>query len=80
MRAELSGLDQAVADAPADEELTILTDSLSSIQKLENLQRKDFPEWLHGHPEKVLLDCLVARLNERARAKVLTRVIKVPVQ
>ena len=78
MRAELSGLDQAVADAPADEELTILTDSLSSIQKLESLQRKDFPEWLHGHPEQVLLESLVARLNERARAKVLTRVIKVP--
>ena len=75
MRAELSGLDQAVADAPADEELTILTDSLSSIQKLESLQRKDFPEWLHGHPEKVLLESLVARLNERTRAKVLTRVI-----
>ena len=44
MRAELSALDQAVADAPADEDLTILTDSLTSLQKLQNLQRRDWPE------------------------------------
>ena len=84
MRAELSKLDQVVADAPADKDLTILTvrvtDSLSSIQKLERLQRRDFREWLHGHPEKLLLECLrlVARLNERTRKNVLTRFIKVP--
>ena len=55
MRAELSGLDQVVADTPADEDLTVLTDSLSSLQKLESLQRRDFPELLHGNQEKVLL-------------------------
>ena len=44
------GYDQVVADAPAGEDLTVLTDSLSSLQKLESLQRRDFPEWLHGHP------------------------------
>ena len=55
MRAELSGLDQAVADAPLDQDLTILTDSLASMQKLEALQRKDFPELLHCHQERALL-------------------------
>ena len=65
-------------DVPADEERTVLTDSLRSMQKLQSLQRRDFPEWLHVHPEKVLLESLVARLNERARRKVPTRFIKVP--
>ena len=78
MRAELSGLDQAVADAPLDQDLTILTDSLASMQKLEALQRKDFPEWLHCHPERALLESVVARINVRAKARVLTRVVKVP--
>ena len=62
MRAELSALDQVVADALADEELTVLTDSLSSMQK--DMQRRDFPEWLHSHPEKVLLESLVVRARE----------------
>ena len=78
IRAELSALDQVMADAPADENLIVLTDSLSSMQKLQSLQRRDFPEWLHGHQEKVILESLVARLNERARRKVPTRFIKVP--
>lgn len=78
MRAELSGMDQAIADAPIDKDLTILTDSLASMQKLEALQRKDFPEWLHGHPERALLDSVVSRVNERASARVLTRFVKVP--
>ena len=73
-----SALDQAVADAPADEDLTLLTDSLTALQKLQNLQRRDWPEWLHGHPEQELLESLVARLNERARKQILTRLVKVP--
>ena len=69
MRAELAHLTRQwlVADAPADEDLTLLTDSLTALQKLQNLQRRDWPEWLHGHPEQELLESLVARLNERAR-------------
>jgi hypothetical protein len=51
MRGELSGIDAAVADAPGEEDLTILTDSLTSIQKLASMQRQDFPERLNGHPE-----------------------------
>ena len=54
MRAELSGLDEAVADAPLDQDLTILTDSLASMQKLKASQRKGFPEWLHCHPSDAI--------------------------
>ena len=81
MQAELSALDQVVrthSHTPADEELTVPTDSLCSIQKLQSLQRRDFPEWLLSRPEKVLLESLVARLNERSRRKVSTRLIKLP--
>ena len=78
MRAELSGLDQAIVDAPLEEDLTLLTDSLSSIVKLMNMQRIDFPEWLYGHPERALLESVVRRINERSRAQVITRIIKVP--
>ena len=58
MRSELSGLDQALADTLAENDLTLLTDSLSSITKLMSMQRQDFPEWLHGHPEKILLESI----------------------
>ena len=77
-RGEISGIEAAVDDAPGDEELTILTDNLSSIQKLAGMQRQDFQEWLDGHPEKALLESLVQRINERARAQVFARIIKVP--
>jgi hypothetical protein len=78
MRGELSGINAAVADAPGDEELTILTDSLTYIQKLAGMQRQDLQEWLNGHPEKALLESLVQRINERTRAQVFTCFIKVP--
>jgi hypothetical protein len=41
MRGELSGIDAAVADAPGEEDLTILTDSLTSIQA--SIQRAGLP-------------------------------------
>ena len=76
MRGELSGIAAAVADAPGDEELTILTDSLTAIQKLAGMQRQDFQEWQNDLPEKALLESLVQQINERARAQVFTRIIK----
>ena len=51
MRAELSALDQVVSDAPAHDELTVLTDNLSSMQKLQDMQRRDFSEWLTVAPQ-----------------------------
>ena len=78
MRGELSGMDAVVADAPGNEDLTILADSLASIQKLACMQRQDSQEGLNGHSEKALLESLVRRMNERARAQVFTRTIKVP--
>ena len=53
-------------------------DSLTSLQKLQNIQRRDWLEWLYGHPEHVLLESLVSLLNERARKQVLTLLVKVP--
>ena len=78
MRAELSGLDQAIADAPAQEDLTLLTDSASSIKKLMHMQRRDFAEWLYDHPDGVLLSSIARRVNERAQGRVMTRFVKVP--
>ena len=49
--AELSALDQVVSDAPAHDELTVLTDNLSSMQKLQDMQRRDFSEWLTVAPQ-----------------------------
>ena len=77
MRAELSALDAVVADAPLQTEVTMLTDSLASMEKLEALQRKDFPEWLHGHPERALLESVVTNINRRAAAGAMTRFVKV---
>jgi hypothetical protein len=37
MRSELSAMDELVADSPGHMDLTILTDSLAGIQKLESL-------------------------------------------
>jgi hypothetical protein len=71
-------MDEAVADTARDKELTILTNSRSSIQKLVSMQRQDFPEWLHCHPERALLESFVRRINERAHAQAFTRIIKVP--
>jgi ribonuclease HI len=75
MRGELSSIDAAVADAPGDEELTILTDSF---QKLAGMKWQDIREWLNGHPEKAFLESLVQRIIKRARAQVFTHIIKVP--
>lgn len=76
MRAELSAI--AVEDAPVVEDLTILTDSLSSIVKLQAMQRRGFPEWLHVHPETTILLSVVGKVNARARAGVHTGLVKVP--
>ena len=47
---ELTGVALACEDSPIDEDLTILTDSLSGMRLLKSLQRRDFPLWLYRHP------------------------------
>ena len=43
LRPELTGIAIALEDCPGEEDLNILTDSLSSMRLLRSMQRGDFP-------------------------------------
>jgi ribonuclease HI len=43
IRPELTAITIALEDCPEEEDLNILTDSLSSMRLLKSLQRRDFP-------------------------------------
>ena len=77
LQLELAGVTLALEDCPQDEDLNILTDSLSSMLLLNSLQRKDFPLSLYRHPARQLLIYAVRLLNRRADAGSITRFIKV---
>jgi ribonuclease HI len=77
IRPELTGIALAVEDCPGEEDLNILTDSLSSMQLLRSMQRGDFPLSLYRHPARQLLVHVVKLLNRRAEAGRATRFIKV---
>ena len=77
LRPELTGIAIALEECPEDEDLNILTDSLSSMLLLKSLQRRDFPLSLYRHPVRQLLIHVVQRLNRRAAAGHVTRLIKV---
>ena len=51
IRPELTGISLAVKECPVEENLNILTDSLSALQLLRGMQLKDFPLGLHRHKE-----------------------------
>ena len=55
----------------------MLTDSLSALQLLRGMQRKDFPLGLHRHTARHLHVQVVRRINQRAAAGSVTRLIKV---
>lgn len=74
---ELSGIAVAAERSPTDEDLTILTDSKSSLQMLRGMQRQDFPVFLHRRAERRILERVVRALNHRAEAGVRTRLVKV---
>ena len=74
---ELTSIGMACKDSPIDEDLTILTDSLSSTNLLKSTQRKDFPLWLCRHAERQLLTHVVGLINRRAVAGATTRFVKV---
>jgi hypothetical protein len=74
---ELSGLAIAAERSPTDEDLTILSDSKSSLQMLRGMQRQDFPVFLHRMAERRILERVVRALNHRAEAGVRTRFIEV---
>ena len=77
IRPELTGIALAVEDCPREEDLNILTDSLSAMKLLSSMQRKDFPLSLYRHPVRQLLVHVVRLLNQRAEAGRTTRFIKV---
>ena len=77
LRPELTGIALACEASPMDEDLTILTDSLSGMCLLKSMQRKDFPLWLYRHPERQLLIHLARLINGRAASNVATRFVKV---
>jgi hypothetical protein len=67
----------AQEDCPGEEDLNILTDSLSSMRLLKSMQRGDFPLSLHGHAARQLLVQVVKLTNRRGEAGLITRFIKV---
>ena len=67
----------ACEDCPLTEDLNILTDSLSSMALLKNLQRRDFPLWLYRHPMRQLATYVTNLINKRTAASVTTRLIKI---
>ena len=77
IRPELTGIALALEDCPGEEDLNVLTDSLSSMQLLKSMQRGDFPLSLYRHPARQLLVHVVKLLNRRAETGHTTRFIKV---
>jgi ribonuclease HI len=76
---ELTGIALAIEACPSEEDLTILTDSLSAMRLLQSMQRKDFPLSLslYRHSVRQLLLHVVKLMNQRAVAGSITRLIKV---
>jgi ribonuclease HI len=79
IRPELAGLALPLEDCPLEAELSMLTDSKSSMDLLKALQRKDFPLWVRGHTARQLLMHVVKLVNNRAAAGSVTRFMKVKV-
>ena len=77
IRPELTGIALACEECPLSVDLTILTDSLSSMRLLKSLQRTDFPLWLYRHPVRQLVTYVTNLVNRRAEAGVMTRFFKV---
>ena len=56
----MTGIAMALKDCPDEEDLNILTDSLSAMVLLRSMQRRVLPLWLHlgVRPTKISLDIL----------------------
>ncbi len=67
----------ALETCPVTENLTILTDSLTSLTTLFHLRRADFPITLYRNHTRQLYIHIVWLLNRRHAAGELTRLIKV---
>ena len=56
----------ALKDCPDEEDLDILTDSLSAMVLLRSMYRKDLPLWPHRHTGRQLLQHTAQLINRRA--------------
>jgi hypothetical protein len=77
IRPELTWIALALEGCPAEKDLNILTDSLSSMRLLMGMQRRDLPLSLYRHSVRQLLLHVVKLINNRAEAGCRTRFIKV---
>jgi len=77
IRPELTGIAMVLKDCPDEEDLNILTDSLSAIVLLRSMHRKDLPLWLYRHTARQLLQHTAQLVNRRAEMGRTTRFIKV---
>ena len=77
IRPELTGIALALEDCPGEEDLNIITDSLSSMRLLKSMQRQDFPLQLYRHTVRQLLLHVTKLINKRAESGRATRFIKV---
>jgi hypothetical protein len=77
IRPELTGVVLALEECPIEEDLSILTDSLSSMDLLQSMQRGGFLLSRYRHSVRRLLLHVVTLLNRRAAARHTTRFIKV---
>ncbi len=69
IRAELTGIALALEDCPGEEDLNIITDGLSSMRLLKNMQRQDFPLQLRRHTARQLLLHATKLINKRAESE-----------
>ena len=78
MRAELGGIHLALEKTPADEELTILTDSLSAIHLLCRWRRKRIlTPYVHRAKCRDIVFAILERLIARTQAGARTLFAKV---
>jgi len=76
-RAELTGILLALEEPDESSDITVLTDSLVSIQWLIAAQRVDWPLWMRGIAERQLLRAVINKLNRRSERSARTRIVKV---
>ena len=74
LRAELCGLLLAAKETPLDEALTVLTDSLGSIQTLQPLTRHDFRVCLRRHPHRTLIREVMCWLRRRTAPTLIAKI------
>ncbi len=65
---ELTGIALALEDCPGEKDVNVITESLSSMKLLKNMQRQDFPLQLYRHTVLQLLLHVTKLINKRAES------------